>query len=222
MVLVMTPKRFLAYLCKPVLVAHLAVGVGAGQTVTLSPDVVAALRAHAEAMRMAAFPPPPPNVRELQWSELSPRGYRPQIILDRLGVDRLTDDDAKSHSILAEVRHEWQQAPSIQLAPDGLVRVAGFAVMLDEGTAPVRKVLLVPYYGACIHSPPPPVNQEVLVTLDQPLPRNMYQFPIWITGQVKIKVGSTQHGRVLYQMSNAKWEPYPYPKYPMPMYRLPQ
>ena len=216
------PNRMLATLYRRMLLPLVAMGVATGHAVTLSADVVSALRAHAEAMRYAAAPPPPDNVRELKWPELSPPGWKPQAVLERLGVGQLEDNDARAAAILAEVRQEWQRAPAIQVVPEGMVRLTGFAVMLDDGTAPVRRVLLVPYYGACIHSPPPPANQVVLVTLDRELPRNMYQFPIWISGHMTVKAASTQHGRVLYQMSNAKWETYPYPKYPMPIYRLPQ
>ena len=45
------------------------------------------------------------------------------------------------------------------------IRLSGFAVPLDLAGDKVRRFLLVPYYGACIHLPPPPANQIVDVTL---------------------------------------------------------
>ena len=123
----------MALLPKWILISLVLTGGLAGHAVTLSPEVIAALRAHAEAMRSAAIPAPPLNVRELQWSQLSPAGWKPQEILDRLGVDKLEDKDARAPAILAEVQHEWQQAPPIGTAPEGTVRLTGFAVMLDDG-----------------------------------------------------------------------------------------
>ena len=158
---------------------------------------------------------------DLPWLQLSPPGWRAQPLLDRLGVADLVDEDPRSKAILAEVRSEWQQAPPVARVPSGKVRMTGFAVMLDDGQAAVRQVLLVPYYGACIHSPPPPANQAVLVSLVRELPRTMYQFPVWITGELQIKPGSTRHGKVLYRMNDAQWEPYPWPRHPLPLYRLP-
>jgi uncharacterized protein len=158
---------------------------------------------------------------DLPWASLSPPGWRPQALLDRLGVEQLDDKDPRSTAILAEVQREWQKAPPVKAVPAARVRMTGFAVMLDDGQAPVRQILLVPYYGACIHSPPPPANQVVLVTLDSDLPRTMYQFPVWITGTLQIKPATTRHGRALYRMDDASWERYPWPRRPMPIYRLP-
>lgn len=158
---------------------------------------------------------------DLPWASLSPPGWRPQAVLDRLGVDQLVDEDPRSNAILAEVRREWQKAPPVASVPKGKVRMTGFPVLLDEGSEPVRAVLLVPYYGACIHSPAPPANQLVLVTLGNELPRALYQFPIWITGTLQIKPATTRHGRVLYRMDDGVWERYPWPRQPLPIYRLP-
>ena len=144
-----------------------------------------------------------------------------QAVLDRLGVDQLEDRDARAEAILAEVQRQWQKAPPIRRMPDGPVRMTGFPVMLSEGDKPVTQILLVPYYGACIHSPPPPANQAVLVTLDRELPRQMYQFPVWVTGTLEHAPAVTPHGRVLYRMREASWQPHPWPRQPLPVYRLP-
>jgi len=159
--------------------------------------------------------------RDLGWAQLSPPGYNAQLVLDRLGVDQLEDRDARAEAILAQVQREWSRAPPIARMPDGPIRMTGFAVMLADGDQPVTRILLVPYYGACIHSPPPPANQAVRVTLDRELPRRMYQFPIRVTGELTHRPSVTRHGRVLYRMTNAEWEPHPWPRQPLPVYRLP-
>ena len=69
------------------------------------------------------------------------------------------------------------------------VKVPGFIVPLesDEGGL-LKEFLLVPYFGACIHSPPPPPNQVVYVELDKPfLLTNMYD-PYWITGTIRTQL----------------------------------
>lgn len=65
------------------------------------------------------------------------------------------------------------------------VRIPGYALPFEmDGTA-VTKFLLVPYLGACIHVPPPPVNQMVLVKLQQSyIPETLYA-PVWVTGRLK-------------------------------------
>jgi len=184
---------------------------------TLLLSAVGQVLAASEQATGASVAPPP----DLGWAQLSPPGYRAQAVLDRLGVNQLEDRDARAEGILAEVRREWQKAPPVARLPDGPVRMTGFAVVLEDGDKPVRQILLVPYYGACIHSPPPPANQAVLVTLTQALPRKMYQFPIRVIGRLTQKSSVTIHGKVVYRMDDAHWEPHPWPRQPLPVYRLP-
>ncbi len=44
------------------------------------------------------------------------------------------------------------------------VRIPGFVVPLEGDAKKITAFLLVPYFGACIHVPPPPTNQVVYVS----------------------------------------------------------
>lgn len=123
---------------------------------------------------------------------------------------------------MAQISRAWQSAPVMSKAVDGPIRLTGFAVMPKAATDASDTVILVPYYGACIHTPPPPPNQMVRVKFRKQIPTSMYQFPILVTGKLQFKSGFTEHGRVAYQINNATWEPYPYLKHPMPKYQLPR
>ena len=46
-----------------------------------------------------------------------------------------------------------------------MVKMPGFAMPLEFSDKGVTEFLLVPYLGACIHTPPPPKNQSVFVRL---------------------------------------------------------
>ena len=71
-----------------------------------------------------------------------------------------------------------------------LVRIPGYALPLEyDGTA-VQELLLVPYFGACIHVPPPPLNQMVFVTLDEPYVVTELFAPVWITGRMSVERSS--------------------------------
>ena len=52
---------------------------------------------------------------------------------------------------------------------DGLaVRIPGFIVPLDmDEEQRVTELFLVPYYGACLHMPPPPPNQMIYAKLER-------------------------------------------------------
>ncbi len=62
------------------------------------------------------------------------------------------------------------------------VRIAGFVVPLEFKDKNITRFLLVPYFGACIHVPPPPPNQIIMVNFPKGLEeRNIYD-PIWVSG----------------------------------------
>ena len=65
------------------------------------------------------------------------------------------------------------------------VRIPGYLLPLEfEGTS-VKEFLLVPYVGACIHTPPPPPNQMIHVQLAQAYAgEGLYQ-PVWVEGAIK-------------------------------------
>ena len=67
-----------------------------------------------------------------------------------------------------------------------LVKIPGFVVPLEVSSeGKVSEFLLVPYFGACIHYPPPPANQIVYITAEEPLDLESTWEPIWATGELK-------------------------------------
>ena len=71
---------------------------------------------------------------------------------------------------------------------DKHIRIGGYPVPL-ETDAKGRSTLffLVPYPGACIHVPPPPPNQLVLVRYPKGLKLDDIYTPLWVTGTLKIE-----------------------------------
>jgi hypothetical protein len=65
-----------------------------------------------------------------------------------------------------------------------LVRLPGFVLPLTDNGAAGDEFLLVPYVGACIHTPPPPPNQMVLVVpAGGYKAENLFE-PVWVTGRL--------------------------------------
>jgi len=68
-----------------------------------------------------------------------------------------------------------------------LIRMPGYLLPLEYSGKAVSEFLLVPFVGACIHVPPPPLNQIVFVVVDKPFtPRGIYT-PVWVTGRISTK-----------------------------------
>jgi uncharacterized protein len=91
------------------------------------------------------------------------------------------------------------------------VRIPGFIVPLDmDDVGNITEFFLVPYFGACIHVPPPPPNQLVYVTPEEAFPLHSIWDPFWIEGTLRTE----QHGNVLglagYTMTASKIEIYEY------------
>lgn len=65
-----------------------------------------------------------------------------------------------------------------------IVRLPGYLLPLEFSGKQVSEFLLVPWVGACIHTPPPPPNQIVHVKPEQPVAMSGMFEAVWITGQL--------------------------------------
>ena len=77
------------------------------------------------------------------------------------------------------------RAQSVNAALDGqTVRIPGYLLPLEFSGKEITEFLLVPWVGACIHTPPPPPNQIVHVKSDKPVGNVTLFAPIWVTGRM--------------------------------------
>jgi hypothetical protein len=108
--------------------------------------------------------------RQIEWDDLIPKGWDPMAAFKGLDLARLKDSDPKAQEALEKMRSAWDQAP-VETALNGQrVRIAGFVVPLERKGEQILEFLLVPYFGACIHVPPPPANQIIHVVPKSPSP----------------------------------------------------
>jgi len=91
------------------------------------------------------------------------------------------------------------------------IRVPGYIVPFDfSADATHKEFLLVPYFGACLHTPPPPPNQIILVRSDPAasIP-NIYE-PVWLEGTLTTGKFLNEVGNSAYELNLSKLEPYDY------------
>lgn len=79
-----------------------------------------------------------------------------------------------------------------------LVSLPGFMVPLDHRGFQVTEFILVPFAGACIHTPPPPANQMVFVTLGEPADFVGLYDAVEVTGIFDTMAMSTVVGEIGY------------------------
>lgn len=118
----------------------------------------------------SAPPQPASAYRNLKWEDLIPPGWDPAQAIRGMNFDQLDDADPRAIEAFENLRKIWDNAPANAELDGKRVRIPGFLVPLDpvrDGN--IREFLLVPYFGACIHTPPPPSNQVIHVISPKPL-----------------------------------------------------
>lgn len=80
-----------------------------------------------------------------------------------------------------------QRANSTRLDYEGkVIRLPGYLLPLDITEGEVTEFLLVPWVGACIHTPPPPPNQIVYVRAAEPWKVRGQWEPVYVEGTMKV------------------------------------
>ena len=78
-----------------------------------------------------------------------------------------------------------QRGQTVNASLDGqIVRMPGYMLPLEFSGKEVTEFLLVPYVGACIHTPPPPANQIVHVKAVKPVGNVTVFSAVWVTGRL--------------------------------------
>jgi hypothetical protein len=103
--------------------------------------------------------------REIRWYELGPKNWDPYKQLWELQRDmpKMSDADPRAIAMLKKVHEIWANAPTNSELDRASIRIVGYIVPLEQSKIGIKEFLLVPYFGACIHTPPPPSNQIIHV-----------------------------------------------------------
>jgi hypothetical protein len=147
----------------------------------------------------------------------------PQVALARTATEITWDDlippGVPYSEILAEgemdARNDiWRpifDANATKLNPvlDGAyIKMPGYIIPIDLSTKGLTSFVLVPYVGACLHTPPPPPNQLVFVTTQTPWPSEALWDAVWVTGLMKHEIQSTEVADTGYVLKADQMEVY--------------
>jgi hypothetical protein len=91
--------------------------------------------------------------REIWWTDLIPKEWNAGAYMPtrRLGIASDLDPDAQA--AFARMRLAWDNAPTVSGMEGAQVKLPGYLVPLEEVRGEMTEFLLVPYFGACIHTP---------------------------------------------------------------------
>lgn len=135
---------------------------------------------------------------ETEWKDLVPEGYKPPPVRSQAFYDM--NPEAMGQPDM--------NAPVVEALDGTKVRIPGFVVQLQAEDSKVTEFLLVPYEGACIHVPPPPPNQVVLVRFPEGYPIRQAFNPVWVEGTIKVERAEGDLAVVAYQMDAVNVAPY--------------
>lgn len=138
--------------------------------------------------------------REITWDDLIPPGIPYGEIIGEGVIDQENDTWLPQYD---------ENAVKVNMDLNGLtIRMPGYIVPLELEGSSTTIFLLVPYVGACIHVPPPPPNQLVLVTSSVAWPSESMWDAVWVTGTLLAEPKSTEIAEAGYHMMADSIEPY--------------
>ena len=152
------------------------------------------------------------DYQQVMWDALVPADFTANAIMakyeDQLG--QLEDGSPQAFALYAQMQEEFNNAPVNETMDGELIRLPGFIAPLEYTDDLITEFLLVPYFGACIHTPPPPANQTVYVKLPegQGIKFEDAYSPFWVMGQLTAEGSTTDLAEAGYYIEDALIELY--------------
>lgn len=147
---------------------------------------------------------------ELVWEDMMPEGEEERLM-------KMYADMQTSLYGMGAIQEGSAEDKAIQIGTfnvvdelDGLkIRLPGYTVPL-EYSEEVSEFLLVPYFGACLHAPPPPPNQTLYVKSDKPIKMGDLAQAVWVYGTLHTETQNSDLADTAYTLTLDKIEEYQY------------
>jgi len=208
----------------------LAICLGACQPAAQTDKTSSVSQTQKKPQSKVAAQAPAIELETLIWEDLMPEGedqrlealyaefyeqqenqYREQLTLSQAAK---ADTDIISLIDEGSAQDTMEQIGTYNVVADlngANVRLPGYVVPLDfNASFEYDEFLLVPYFGACLHTPPPPPNQIVYVKSPEATKIANITEPVWIEGIMKTGQFGSDLGNSAYELTLSKLEPYEY------------
>ncbi|MGV6801834.1 MAG: DUF3299 domain-containing protein [bacterium] len=152
-------------------------------------------------------------ILELDWEDLLPEDEQNQeeVVVDHGNGDNvpLFEDPMADAAPSGFPPVQYGSFNTAEGLDGEYVKIPGFGMALEYASkGEVSEFLLVPYFGACVHVPPPPPNQTVYVTGDKKVKLKGMWDPIWVYGTMHVKRQDNDLASAAYTLELDKIEPY--------------
>lgn len=158
------------------------------------------------------------GVLTLEWVDLLPASdlhalLNPPEWLDEIAEGSMDDRIDSAFLEQDEAGRRYQAAlrstTVMQEFDQARVRVPGFVVPLEfDQEDRVIEFFLVPYFGACVHLPPPPPNQLIHVRMPDGILAPHPDDAIWVDGVLETALTDHELGTAAYVLHGEGWSLY--------------
>ncbi|MEM5515457.1 DUF3299 domain-containing protein [Henriciella sp. AS95] len=152
------------------------------------------------------------GVTEIGWEELMPEGEEERLAeMYQAQMAMLYSGSGVAEGSSADQAIQIGTFNTVKDMDGMKVRLPGYTVPFEYGKdANIREFLLVPYYGACLHAPPPPPNQTVFVKTDKEIKLRDLSQAVWIEGTLRTQTQTSDLADAAYTIEMTDWEIYEY------------
>jgi len=152
---------------------------------------------------------------EIAWQDLIPDDFdppeNPYITMTQDEIDKLMDGSEESNAEVARITEELSYAPTVPELDGRRVKIPAYVTPLEyDGGTLIKEFLLVPYVGACIHTPPPPSNQIVFAQARKAMKFSGMYDPVWAIGTIRTEIVTSELAEAGYKLEVEELLPYRY------------
>jgi uncharacterized protein len=146
--------------------------------------------------------------KTITWEALTPPNWDPFKEFRGTDLNTLQDGDPRATEMMKRMRQVWDNAPVNPELVGKAVRIPGFVVPLEDTKDGIKEFLLVPYFGACVHSPPPPSNQIIHVLPKSAVKNLRSMDAVWISGTLTNQQTDSYMGASSWRVEAVSVAPY--------------
>lgn len=141
------------------------------------------------------------HARELDWLDLMSSADRKRLEEGDLPVSHDSPEAGFGQSMKSR---QGAGFVAVRTFDQQRIKIAGYFVPLEEtDVGELDELLFVPYYGACIHVPPPPANQIIYAKLQKPMPETSMFDAYWLEGTLVAEPHNNDIAETGYSMRDA-------------------
>ncbi|AXE65771.1 hypothetical protein BBF93_17180 [Hyphomonas sp. CACIAM 19H1] len=152
------------------------------------------------------------GVKRIGWEDLMPEGEEERLAqMYQAQMAMLYSGAGIAEGSAADTAVQIGTFNTVKELNGKKIRIPGYTVPFEYGAdAQIKEFLLVPYFGACIHAPPPPPNQTVFVMSEKPIKMKDLAQAVWIEGTIHTQTQESELADAAYTITLTAIEEYTY------------